>query len=200
MSEQSSISFSDSHLTTWLILSLILMMAVLFFNLSCQYEMEKENTRLKVEQTELLERDFQTPVQEIIQTIWTGDEATDYLINNKMALAGQQHIQTNALEATSKTQSDIHFINLTIRRINHMLIIKVENDCENIPLCNNENLQTTKSASSLHSWELKSACAAAERYDGTIETTCSGNLFCAVATLSYDSGIKRVSWTKNHRL
>lgn len=254
LSEQSSISLSDNRLTTWIILSLMLIMAVLFFNLSRQYEMEKEIARLKAEQTELLERDFQTlnstysanaklfhdlhnhieilhrflvqektadalhylddfhmPMQEITQTIWTGDEATDYLINSKIALAEQQKIQThiniefprhtnirsadltailgnlldNALEATLNSPVNPHFIHLTIRRINDMLIIKVENDCKKISLGSNENLQTTKSDSGLHGWGLKSARTAAERYDGTVETTYTDNLFRAVVTLSY---------------
>lgn len=254
LSEQSFIPLSDTSLTTWLILSLMLMMSVLFFNLSRQYEMEKEIARLKAEQTELLERDYQTlnnsysinaklfhdvhnhieilyrfltqgqandalqylddihtPMQEIIETVWTGDEATDFLINSKITLAQQHNIHTkiniefprhtnirsadltailgnlldNALEATLSTQGKSHFINLTIRRINDMLIIKVENDCEIAFLDNNEDLQTTKSDNGLHGWGLKSARTAAERYDGTIETSCSENLFCAVVTLSY---------------
>lgn len=254
LSEQSIIPLSDSSLTTWIILSLMIMMAVLFFNLNRQYEMEKEIARLKAEQTELLERDFQTlnnsysinaklfhdlhnhieilqcflvqgkagdaleylddihaPIQEVTQTFWTGDEAADYLINSKISLAQQQKIQIeiniefpchtnirsadltailgnlldNALEAISKSPDTCHFINLTIRRINDMLVIKVENDCKSISISSNGDLQTTKSDNGLHGWGLKSARAAAERYDGTVETTYTDNLFCAVATLSY---------------
>ena len=254
LSEQQFILLNDSSLTIWLILSLILMIAVLLFNLNRQYEKEKEIVQLKAEQAALLERDYQTlntsysqnaklfhdlhnhieilhrflaqgktadalhyldgfhiPMQEITQTIWTADEAADYLINSKVALAQQQKIQTkiniefphhtnirsadlttilgnlldNALEAILNTQGKSHFINLTIRRINDMLIIKVENDCEKTPFDSNGDLQTTKSNSGLHGWGLKSARTAAERYDGTIETSYSDNLFCAVATLSY---------------
>lgn len=254
LSEQSSIPLSDGSLTGWGILSLTLIMAVLLFKLNRQYEMEKEIVRLKEEQSELLERDFQTlnhvygtnamlfhdlhnhmdilhrylmqdktsdalhyledfytPIQESSQEVWTGDKATDYLINSKVALARQRQIQTkikiefplhtnirsadltailgnlldNALEATAKPQESPHFINLTIRRIHDMLIIKVENDCMEVPLDIDGDLMTTKSDSGLHGWGLKSARTAVQRYDGTIETTCTDNLFCAVATLSY---------------
>ena len=36
------------------------MMSVLVFNISCQYEVEKELAKLKSEQAELLERDYTT--------------------------------------------------------------------------------------------------------------------------------------------
>lgn len=259
LSEQSSLPLSDGSLTTWIMLSPMLIIAVLLFNLNRQYEMEKEITRLKAQQLELLERDLQTlnnsysvnaklfhdlhnhmemlhhfliqgkvgdalqyledihaPLQEITQTVWTGDDALDYLINSKIALAQQQNIQTkiniefprhtnircadltailgnlldNALEATLNAPGRSHFINLTIRRINEMLIIKIENDCKNMPTGSNGDLQTTKSNGGLHGFGLKSARTAAKRYDGTVETTCMNNLFCTVVTLSFDTQAK----------
>lgn len=254
VSEQNILPLDEDSLTTWVILSLILLLSVLFFHINRQYEMEKEIAQLKAEQMELLERDFQTlnrsysmnaelfhdlhnhieilrrfltqekttdalqylaelqtPMQEAVQTVWTGDEATDYLINSKIARAQQLHIKTtiniefprhtsirsadltailgnlldNALEGCEKSQAAPHFIRLTIRRIHEMLIIKVENDCEGISL--DSKLATTKSDGGLHGWGLKSARAAVERYEGTVETSYADNLFCAVATLSYHS-------------
>lgn len=164
-----------------------------------QHEMELEIVRLKQDQAEILERDYQalrriyadnaklyhdlhnhietiyqcltggdiqeamrycedlrTPVREISQTVWTSDKAIDYLINSKIALAEQEQIKTtanieyphntnirsvdlttilgnlldNALEAAGKAPERLRFLNLTIRRINAMLIIKVEMDME----------------------------------------------------------------------
>lgn len=256
LSGQSVILLSDDRLTTWIILSLIILFGVLFFNLNRQYEMEKEIARLKAEQTELLERDYQTlnksyttnaklfhdlhnhvevmyhyliqgkttdavhyledlrtPIQEITQTIWTGDEAIDYLINSKISLAEQAHIITktsiefprnmnirsvdltailgnlldNALEAAENSKGDLRFVYLTIRRINNMLVIKVENGCDAMPVMSGGEMQSSKRDKLLHGWGLKSIRTAAEHYDGTVETSYNDNIFCAVTTLSYDA-------------
>jgi len=254
LSEQQIIPINDSELTTWIILALLLMMAVLFFNLNRQYKAERENAKLKEEHAEILERDYQslnktysanaklyhdihnhievlyryleqgktdaavqyledlrTPVREITQTVWTGDEAIDYLINSKMTFAEQLNIQTklniefprntnirsvdltailgnlldNALEAVIAAKDNLRFVNLTIRRINDMLIIKVENSFDESPVVSHGELQTSKSDKSLHGWGLKSVLSAAERYDGTIETSCENHVFQAVVTLSF---------------
>lgn len=251
-----SISFlSDDLITTWMILSLVLTFAVMFFELNRQYEMEKEILQLKEDQAELLERDYQAlnrtyttnaklyhdlhnhlevlhrylaqgeaqeaiqyledlraPIQEISQTAWTGDEALDYLINSKLSLAEQMKIATkaniefprnttirsadltailgnlldNALEAAQQNKADLRFIHLTIRRINNMLIIKVENGCEAPPSVDKGEIQSTKQDKRLHGWGLKSVRTAVERYDGIIETKFEHRAFCAVASLFYD--------------
>lgn len=255
LSSQSVILLSDDQLTTWVILSLVLMFAVLFFNLNRQYEMEKRILNLKEEQAELLERDYQTlnrtymanaklyhdlhnhlevmyryltqgktgeaiqylddlrtPIKEISQTVWIGDEAIDYLINSKISFAEQAHIALNvniefprntnirnadltailgnlldnALEATQNSTDELRFINFTMRRINNMIVIKVENSCDVPPTEDNEEIQSIKDDKQLHGWGLKSVRTAAEHYDGTLETTFKHSVFCAVVTLSYD--------------
>lgn len=156
--------------------------------------------------------ELQTPIQEITNTVWTGDETVDYLINSKFAVAAEKQIQfevqvefprhtnirnadlcailgnllDNAMEATGKVVSPKQrAIFLTIRRINQMLVIKVENSYAEIAKRENGQLQTTKTEAGLHGWGLKSAQTAAEKYDGTIRTTYEGDRFRAVATLSY---------------
>ena len=47
-------------------------------------------------------------------------------------------------------------------------------------------LKTTKTEEGLHGWGLKSARAAAEKYDGTLKTSYADGVFRTVATLSYD--------------
>lgn len=256
LSKQQIIPINDSELTTWIILVLLLMMAVLLFTLNRQYKVERENVKLKEEHTEILERDYQslnktysanaklyhdihnhievlfryleqgktdaaiqyledlrTPVRELTQTVWTGDEAIDYLINSKMTYAEQQNIQTklniefprntnirsvdltailgnlldNALEAAIATKGDYRFIHLTIRRINNMLVIKIENGVDERPVVIDGELQTSKADKSLHGWGLKSTFSAAERYDGVVETSCENHIFQAVVTLSYQA-------------
>ena len=156
--------------------------------------------------------ELQTPIQEITNTVWTGDETVDYLINSKFAVAAEKQIQfevqvefprhtnirnadlcailgnllDNAMEATGKVVSPKQrAIFLTIRRINQMLVIKVENSYAEIAKRENGQLQTTKTEAGLHGWGLKSAQTAAEKYDGTIRTTYEGDRFRAVVTLSY---------------
>ncbi|MDE6846517.1 MAG: GHKL domain-containing protein [Lachnospiraceae bacterium] len=255
LSEQTTLTIPDDTLYTWTILSVVLMMSVLMFNMNRQYEAEKELTKLKSEQAELLERDYttlnnayainaklfhdfhnhigvlrqllshekiteavqyldelQAPTQEMADTVWTGDETVDYLINSKTHTAKADGIQLqvqvefprhtnirnadlcailgnlldNAIEAARQIpEPEQSSISLTIRRINQMLIIKVENNFSVPPASKDGSLKTTKTDRNLHGWGLKSAQTAAEKYDGTIRTSYTGNTFRAVATLSY---------------
>ena len=256
LSEQTVLGISDDTLSTWTILSVVLMMSVLVFNMNRQYESEKELAKLKSEQAELLERDYTTlnnayavnaklfhdfhnhigalrqflthekyaeavryldelqePVREMTDTVWTGDETVDYLINSKAALAAEGRIQLqaqvefprhtnirsadlcailgnlldNALEAAGQVpEPETRFVRLTIRRINQMLVIKVENSFAASLIQEGGELKTTKTEGGLHGWGLKSARTAAQKYDGMMQTSCTGNTFRAVATLCFD--------------
>lgn len=160
--------------------------------------------------------ELQAPVRDMTDTVWTGDETVDYLINSKEAEAAAGgiwmeaqvefpchtnirsadlcailgNLLDNALEAARQVpNAEQRFVRLTIRRIHQMLVIKVENSFLREPVRENGHLMTTKEESGLHGWGLKSAQTAAEKYDGMVQTTCTGNTFRAVATLSYH-GIK----------
>ncbi|MBQ9983064.1 MAG: GHKL domain-containing protein [Lachnospiraceae bacterium] len=157
---------------------------------------------------------LQEPVKEMTDTVWTGDDTVDYLINSKMTAASACgitfHVEVefprntniqgvdicaiignlidNALDATKQNENqEDRKISLTIRRIHQMLVIKVENPYT-VPVEQKETgeLQTTKKQDGLHGWGLKSAQTAAEKYDGMVRTTCEDNIFRAVATLSYE--------------
>lgn len=155
--------------------------------------------------------DLRTLVREISQNIWTGDKPIDYLISSKMALADQEQIKTkvniayphntnirsvdlttilgnlldNALEAADTAPDELRFLNLTIRRINAMLIIKVENGYGNAPAENDGKLATSKADKASHGWGLKSVQTAADRYDGTITTDYNNGVFQSVVSLSF---------------
>ncbi len=257
LSEQTALTIADDTLDMWTILAVVLMMSLLVFNMNRQYEVERELAKLKSEQAELLEHDYnilnnayainaklfhdfhnhigvlrqllfhsktaeamqyldelQMPVQEMTNTVWTGDETVDYLINSKAATAKENIIDyqvqvefprhtnlqsadlcailgnllDNALEAAKQVPNPEHrFIRLTIRRINQMLVIKTENSFMTAPIEKNGALKTSKDGNGLHGWGLKSAQAAAEKYDGMVQTSYSGNTFKAVATLSFQS-------------
>ena len=258
LSGQNTITISDDELTTWIIFSMLILVAILFFNLNRQYEMEKKIIQLEKEKNALLEHDYQTlkntyaanaklfhdfrnhidvvhhyllkadaaeaahyienlrsPIQGIAQTVWIGEEALDYLINSKIALAISANIQAdtniefprhtniqsadlvailgnlldNALEAAGNAEDSLRFMRLTIRRIHEMLIIKVENGCGAAPIETDGNLQTSKTDKFLHGWGLQSVRTAAKRYDGTVETEYDGrtHTFRAVVTLSFEA-------------
>ncbi len=256
LSGQNTIAIDDDQLTTWIIFSMLILLAILFFNLNRQYEMEKRIMLLEKEKNALLEHDYQTlknvyaanaklfhdfqnhinvvyhylsenhiteavhyienlrsPIQGITQATWVGDEAVDYLIGSKIALAVSQNIKAgtniefprrtniqsvdlvailgnlldNALEAVGNAEERFRFINLTIRRINDMLVIKVENGCGAAPAEANGKLQTSKADKTLHGWGLRSVRTAAGRYDGTIETEYGDHIFRAVVTLSFEA-------------
>ncbi len=264
LSEQTILKIADDTLDMWTLLSAILMMSVLVFKINRQYETEKELSRLKAQQAELMERNYvalnnayavnaklfhdfhnhigvlrqllshdkpedamtyldalQEPVREMTDTVWTGDETADYLINSKAAAAADHGITfrtqaefprhtnirsadlcailgnllDNALDAAKQVpEPEQRLIRLTIRRINQMLIIKVENSFSSPPAMENGSLVTTKKDQGLHGWGLKSARTAAEKYDGTIRTSHSEQIFRAVATLSYQGiAVKIVS-------
>ena len=256
LSEQKMLPLDEDLVGTWIILSMVLLFAILFYRVNRQREMESEIARLKQEQAEIVERDYQalrrtyegnaklyhdlhnhieaiyqcllqgdteeaarycedlrTPVREISQTVWTGDKALDYLISSKLALAEQEHIKTkvnieyphntnirsvdlttilgnlldNALEAAQAAPDGLRFLNLTIRRINAMLIIKVENGYGHDLKREDGKLLTTKSDRAFHGWGLKSVQTAADRYDGTISTDDKDGIFQSVVTLSFQA-------------
>lgn len=142
-----------------------------------------------------------------------GDKALDYLISSKLALAEQEHIKTkvnieyphntnirsvdlttilgnlldNALEAAQAAPDGLRFLNLTIRRFNAMLIIKVENGYGHDLKREDGKLLTTKSNRAFHGWGLKSVQTAADRYDGTISTDDKDGIFQSVVTLSFQA-------------
>lgn len=240
----------------WVVLAVVLLMAVLIFRISRQYEMEKELAKLKSEQARLLERDYtalnrayavnarlfhdlhnhigalrqflahekyqeavqylnglQKPVQEMADTVWTGDDTADYLINSLAAAAAASQIQLsvqvefprhtnicsadlcavlgnlldNAREAAGQVNPpEKRRISLTIRRINQMIVIKVENSYTGAARQEKGELKTTKTEDGLHGWGLKSVQAAVQKYDGIVQTSYEGERFLAVATLFFE--------------
>ncbi len=158
--------------------------------------------------------DLRTPVQEISQTVWTGDKAIDYLISSKIALAGQSHIKTkvnieyphntnirsvdlttvlgnlldNALEAAETAPDHLRFLNLTVWRINAMLIIKVENGYGKPTVQEDGKLLTSKTDKAFHGWGMKSIQTAVEHYDGVMNTEYADGVFTSVVNIVFSAG------------
>ena len=165
--------------------------------------------------------ELEGPVRELTAGWHTGDETLDFLIGSKAASAAERQIRfqaeaeiprhtnltsadltaivgnflDNALEAAERVQDpERRFVSLVIRRINQMLVIKVENSYGQEPEeRGNEGeaasagrlLKTTKADGGLHGWGLKSAEAAAEKYEGVVRTSWEGGVFRAAAVLSF---------------
>ncbi len=148
--------------------------------------------------------------------VWTGDETVDYLISIKKALAEEKGIAfeaevefprntnikssdlcailgnllDNAIEACVKVaEPSDRKIRLVIRRIRQMMVIKLENTYARAPIVKDGEIKTSKTDGGLHGWGIKSAGTAAEKYDGTINSSCDDKLFTTVVTLSFD-GVK----------
>ena len=160
--------------------------------------------------------ELQAPLRDLTAAIWTGDETADYLINSKASEAASAGIRfqaqvefprrtdirsvdlcailgnllDNAIEAARQVPDPAgRTVDLTIRRIHQMLVIKVENSFAAAPVQEDGQLKTTKTGGGLHGWGLKSAQTAAEKYDGMVQAGVSGEVFRAVATLSYQGDI-----------
>lgn len=157
--------------------------------------------------------ELQAPVKELTDSKWTGDNTIDYLINTKVASANKNNVDIqiqieyprhanlksadmcaiignlmdNALEAVNKvSDDDKRFINLTIRRINQILVIKVENGYEAELRTIDGQLKTTKTEGGIHGWGIKSVRAAVEKYEGTVQIAQEDQIFKVVATLSFE--------------
>ncbi|NBK91452.1 GHKL domain-containing protein [bacterium 1XD21-13] len=261
LSEQKAPFLSEEMLDVWTLLSLVLLMGLLVFHMNRQYRMEQELSRLKAEQAELLERDYQAlnqsyganarlfhdvnrhlealyrllsqehyeearayledlqaPVRELAETVYTGDEAVDYLLNSRMAAAVREgiileikvefprrsnlrsadlcailgNLLDNALEAVRKVaEPEERKAVLTIRRIHQMVVIKVENTFAEDVRDHEGELKTTKTDGGLHGWGLKSVRTAAEKYEGALRTSWEGGWFRAVVTLVYQGAADR---------
>ena len=261
LSGQKCSFLSEDVIDVWVMLSLILLIGLLVFHMNRQYQMEQELARLKAEQAELLERDYQTlnhsygvnarlfhdvhrhlealrrllvqekyekaieylndlqePVRELAETVYTGDEAVDYLLNSRASMAEREGISLelqiefprrtnfhsadlcailgnlldNALEAAGKvTEPKERQVRLIIRRIHQMLVIKVENTFAEVLKEADGELKTTKTDGGLHGWGLKSVRTAAEKYEGALRTSWEGGWFRAVVTLVYQGAAER---------
>ena len=252
---QNRIEIPQEDVYMWVIFAACLLVGILVFNMSRQYEIEKKLAQMNAEQAELIEKEYtelnevyatnaklfhdfhnhigmirqlvtgekyeeavnyldelQAPVRELTESKWTGDSTIDYLINTKMANASEHNtdmqvqveyprhsnlksvdmcaiignLLDNALEAVSKvSEQDERFVRLTVRRINQMLVIKVENSFAAKLISENGQLKTTKKEGGIHGWGIKSVRAAVEKYEGSVQIVQENNVFKVVATLSF---------------
>ena len=157
--------------------------------------------------------DLGTPIKTLIEKTWTSNEVIDVIINSKLEKMNEYGIHSNfnvefpsnsdiqsqdicailsnlldnAIEACEKNKvASNKWINLTIRVINAMIVIKVENSMEVKPIIKNNNLLTSKADDKLHGWGIKIVKSAVEKYGGVIKYTVSEDKFRVVVTLNYN--------------
>lgn len=159
-------------------------------------------------------KNISKPILKLSQVTWTGVDVIDVIINSKIEKMEEKGIEydinvefppntnimpndictilanllDNAIEAASKLQNS-RSISLTIRKINHFLMIKVLNSCiEN----KNEFIQfpeTTKEEKELHGWGLPSVMGTVEKYDGVLKCISQGNQFIVKVILFFEVSV-----------
>lgn len=153
------------------------------------------------------------PIRVLLEKTWTGNDVIDVIINSKLKKMEDNNIRTNinvefpnnsdivssdictilsnlldnAIEACMRNvYEDNKWISITIRIINAMLFLKIENGNENVPTIKNEKLITSKNDLRFHGWGLKSVESAVEKYEGIMQHKIMDNIFQVVVTLNYN--------------
>lgn len=143
---------------------------------------------------------------------WTGVEAIDYILSQKVEKAKQNGIDVtvraeypkecsidpvdlctvltnlfdNAIEACMKQPDGAdRKIELTIRRIHQFVIIKIENSSSVEPVMKSGSLVTSKKDGKHHGWGMKSVKSAVEKYNGTVEYEYKDGIFSVSVMMFY---------------
>jgi len=147
-------------------------------------------------------KEISRPIMKLSKTIWTGIDVVDVIINSKIEKMREMNISyeinvefpqntnilphdmctilanllDNAIEAVGAME-ELGTVELTIRRINHFLLIKVSNSCATQKEKFVNYPSTTKENKELHGWGLPSVKDAVDKYNGTLKCTNENNLF-----------------------
>ena len=156
-------------------------------------------------------REIGKPIIELSKTVWTGDDVVDVIINSKLEKMRSKdipyEINVEFPQSTNISQHDMCTIlgnlldnaiegtenlkqrkfSLVIRRINHFVMIKVENTCIDINKTFSAYPETTKNERELHGWGLPSVKDAVEKYNGTMKCSCKNGIFTVVILLFFDA-------------
>ncbi len=156
-----------------------------------------------------------TPIDELSDTIWSGVDVVDAILNHTVLDAQRQGIKIdvnaefpkncnitsddlcvilfnlldNAMEACLRCMPRLEItprIDVTIRRIHQFLIIKIQNPCI-MPRRLFGIFPTTKADARHHGIGLRNVREKVEKYNGSLEISMEGNLFTATALLFFDT-------------
>jgi hypothetical protein len=206
ISQQTILTIDEDQIGTWIILSLILMFAILFYRVNRQREMELEIAKLNQDQAEILERDY-----EALRRTYAENAKLYHDLHNHIEAIYQCLTQGNIQEAVQyceELRTPVREISQTVwtgdKAIDYLISSKIAlaeqehiRTKVNIEYPHNMNIRsvdrttilgnllTSKKDKAFHGWGLKSVQTAAERYDGAINTEYADGIFRAVVTLSF---------------
>lgn len=156
-------------------------------------------------------KEISRPMMKLSKVVWTGTDVVDVIINSKIEKMKERNISykvnvefpqntnilphdmctilanllDNAIEATAAVGNSGN-VELTIRKINHFLAIKVCNSCVEKREGFVDYPMTTKENKQLHGWGLPSVRDAVGKYNGTLKCINEGNLFIVKIMLFFD--------------
>lgn len=159
-------------------------------------------------------KNISKPILKLSQITWTGVDVVDVIINSKIKIMEEQRIKyeinvefpqntnimpndictilanllDNAIEAADKSQNP-KSISLTIRKINHFLMIQVLNSCIENKNKFTQYPETTKKDKELHGWGLPSVKSTVEKYDGILKCINQGNQFIVKIILFFEVSV-----------
>lgn len=167
-------------------------------------ESDNESAKAYIEQ-------ISQPIKELSKTVWTGVDIVDAIINSKLEKMKEKSISVklnvefppnsnilpndmctilsnlldNAIDAVELLEHP-GTIELTLRKINHFLLIKIVNPCVSRQRKFELFPQTTKDNKVLHGWGLRSVKDAVDKYNGTITCSNEDNMFIVTIMLCFE--------------
>lgn len=154
------------------------------------------------------------PVRELPGILWTGVGIVDAVLNVKKELAEKKgflldidaelpantgidsgdfcailgNLLDNAIEAMERQKdSGAEPIRVSLRRINHFLMIQVSNPCQEQSIGKNGIFRSRKADATRHGWGLKSVKKAVLKYNGSLLCEVENGQFVATAMLFFVS-------------
>lgn len=164
-----------------------------------------------VEEAKEYIKEISKPILRLCNTVWTGIDVVDVVINSKLQRMQELHIESdinvelpensnissndlctilsniidNAIEATEQLPEN-KWIHITMRRINYFLFIRVVNSCNDVKKF--EILpNTTKENKMFHGWGLQSVSDVVKKYEGTLECVNEKGEFIVKIMLPFDA-------------
>lgn len=163
-----------------------------------------------VEAKEYIE-EISEPIRKLSKTVWTGVDVVDVILNSKIDRMEQKGISCecnvefpkhtnlsthdictiltnlldNAIEAAQLSEGE-RKISLTIRRVEHFLLIKISNTCSGENKSFVHFPATTKENKELHGWGLSNVKDAVDKYNGTLKCEREGNQFTVNVLLFFE--------------
>ena len=164
-----------------------------------------------VEEAKEYIKEISKPILRLCNTVWTGIDVVDVVINSKLQRMQELHIESdinvelpensnissndlctilsniidNAIEATEQLPEN-KWIHITMRRINYFLFIRVVNSCNDVKKF--EILpDTTKENKMFHGWGLQSVSDVVKKYEGTLECVNEKGEFAIKIMLPFDA-------------